>query len=78
MCEKKLSGIKISILTLGCKVNAYESDAMAALLKSEGAEMVDTADPADVYIINTCSVTNIGTENRDRCYIGLEKCPKIQ
>ena len=59
MCEKKLSGIKISILTLGCKVNAYESDAMAALLKSEGAEMVDSIDPADVYIINTCSVTNI-------------------
>ncbi|MCR5585223.1 MAG: tRNA (N(6)-L-threonylcarbamoyladenosine(37)-C(2))-methylthiotransferase MtaB [Lachnospiraceae bacterium] len=59
MCEKKLDGVKIAILTLGCKVNAYESDAMMSLLTAEGAVATDFEQVADVYIINTCSVTNI-------------------
>ncbi len=59
MCEKKLKGVRIAILSLGCKVNSYESDAMMSLLTAEGAEAVDFDKTADVYIINTCSVTNI-------------------
>ncbi len=59
MCEKMFEGVKIAILTLGCKVNAYESDAMTSLLAAEGAEIKDFNDTADVYIVNTCSVTNI-------------------
>ncbi len=59
MCEKKLNGVRIAILTLGCKVNSYESDAMASLLSAEGAEITDFENTADVYLINTCSVTNI-------------------
>ncbi len=59
MCEKKLEGIKVAILTLGCKVNSYESDAMMSLLTAEGAVNTAFEEKADVYIVNTCSVTNI-------------------
>ena len=55
----RLNDKRIAILTLGCKVNAYESDAMAELLSKSGAEIVDFEEDADVYIVNTCSVTNI-------------------
>ena len=44
---------------LGCKVNSYETEAMEQLLEAAGYEIVPFAPGADVYIINTCSVTNI-------------------
>ncbi|MCI8402313.1 MAG: tRNA (N(6)-L-threonylcarbamoyladenosine(37)-C(2))-methylthiotransferase MtaB [Lachnospiraceae bacterium] len=44
---------------LGCKVNAYETEAMIQQLKGEGYEIVPFEEKADVYIINTCTVTNI-------------------
>ncbi|MFR1831715.1 MAG: tRNA (N(6)-L-threonylcarbamoyladenosine(37)-C(2))-methylthiotransferase MtaB [Lachnospiraceae bacterium] len=44
---------------LGCKVNAYETEAMQQLLETAGYQIVDFSQKADVYIINTCSVTNI-------------------
>lgn len=44
---------------LGCKVNAYETDAMAQNLKENGYEIVPFEPGADVYVINTCTVTNI-------------------
>ena len=50
---------KAAFLTLGCKVNQYETDAMEEILEKEGYEIVDFHDSADVYVINTCSVTNI-------------------
>ncbi len=50
---------KIAIYTLGCKVNQYESDSMMDLLKKEGCNIVSFSEFADVYIINTCSVTNM-------------------
>jgi len=50
---------KAAIHTLGCKVNTYESDAMRELLVSAGYEIVPFSDKADVYIVNTCSVTNV-------------------
>ncbi len=45
--------------TLGCKVNAYETDAMEQILTARGYKIVSFEEAADVYIINTCSVTNI-------------------
>ncbi len=45
--------------TLGCKVNAYETDAMEQILTARGYKIVSFEEVADVYIINTCSVTNI-------------------
>lgn len=50
---------KVAFLTLGCKVNQYETDAMRELLEADGYEIVDFKESADVYIINTCSVTNM-------------------
>ncbi|WP_041423861.1 tRNA (N(6)-L-threonylcarbamoyladenosine(37)-C(2))-methylthiotransferase MtaB [Thermosediminibacter oceani] len=51
---------KVAFYTLGCKVNQYESDAMAELFKNRGYELVGFDDVADVYVINTCTVTNEG------------------
>ena len=45
--------------TLGCKVNQYETDAMNELFDSAGYRIVDFSEPADVYVINTCTVTNM-------------------
>ena len=50
--------MKISVLTLGCKVNKYESDALIFELKERGFETTDKLEEADAYIINTCAVTN--------------------
>ena len=50
---------KAGTLTLGCKVNQYETDAVTELLENAGYQMVPFEEEADVYIINTCSVTNM-------------------
>ena len=50
---------KAAFHTLGCKVNAYETEAMTELLKKDGYEIVPFTEAADVYVINTCAVTNI-------------------
>ena len=50
--------MKVGILTLGCKVNMYESEFVANELKKAGYEIANFNDFCDVYIINTCSVTN--------------------
>lgn len=50
---------KAAFHNLGCKVNAYETQAMEHLLKEAGYEIVSFEEQADVYIINTCTVTNI-------------------
>ncbi len=51
---------KVAFTTIGCKVNFYDSQAMAELFKDKGYEIVDFDDFADVYVINTCTVTNFG------------------
>lgn len=48
----------VGILTLGCKVNTYESEYIIHLLKEAGYQIKDFDDTCDVYIINTCTVTN--------------------
>jgi len=50
--------MKFAIETLGCKVNTYESNVMMDVLKNKGYEFVDFNSLADIYIINTCTVTN--------------------
>lgn len=50
---------KAALHNLGCKVNAYETEAMQEMLEDAGYEIVPFKEGADVYIINTCTVTNI-------------------
>ena len=50
---------KVALHNLGCKVNAYETEAMQQILEEKGYEIVPFAPGADIYIINTCTVTNI-------------------
>ena len=52
-------GNKVALHNLGCKVNAYEIEAMQQLLEEAGYEIVPFEPGADIYVINTCSVTNI-------------------
>lgn len=51
---------KIAFITLGCKVNLYDTEAMAELFTEKGYKVVDFEEYADVYLINTCTVTNLG------------------
>lgn len=50
----------VAFHTLGCKVNFYETEGIWQLFKNEGYEQTDFEKPADVYVINTCTVTNTG------------------
>ncbi len=50
---------KVALHNLGCKVNAYETEAMQEMLANNGYEIVPFKEGADIYIINTCTVTNI-------------------
>ena len=51
--------MKVALHNLGCKVNAYETEAMQELLEQKGYEIVPFKEGADVYVINTCTVTNM-------------------
>lgn len=51
--------MKIAFLTLGCKVNSYETEKMKIQFETEGYEIVSFSEKADVYVVNTCTVTNI-------------------
>src|SRR3954453_4516985 len=51
---------KVAFHTLGCKVNHYETEAIWQLFKQEGYDRVEFEASSDVYIINTCTVTNTG------------------
>ena len=59
---------KVSIITLGCKQNKYESDCMAEILSRKGYEVIDTLEYADIYVLNTCAVTN-EAEKKSRQHI---------
>lgn len=53
------SEIRVAVITLGCKVNKYESDCMKEKLVKAGFTLAEPEDLADFYIVNTCSVTNM-------------------
>lgn len=73
----------VGILTLGCKVNTYESEYVMNLLKEHGYEIKDFNDICDIYIINTCTVTNTSDikskkmirsaikRNKDACVVAM-------
>ena len=50
---------KAAFRTLGCKVNSYETEVMMQKLQEKGYQIVPFDEIADVYIVNTCTVTNI-------------------
>ena len=50
----------VAFYTLGCKVNQNETEALGALFKNHGYSVVDFNEKADVYVINTCTVTHLG------------------
>ena len=60
--------MRIAFHTLGCKVNQYETEAMKEAFVSRGATIVGEDESADVYIVNTCTVTNIA-DRKSRQYI---------
>lgn len=51
---------RVAFTTLGCKVNQFETEVIEGLFKRQGYEIVDYDNVADVYVINTCSVTHLG------------------
>lgn len=57
--ENRLLDKKVAFLSLGCKVNTYETEAIKQQFKSYGAEICEFDEKADVYVVNTCTVTNI-------------------
>lgn len=65
--------MKISFLTLGCKVNQYEADQIARTLRSRGHEVSTELEPADVFILSTCAVTNEAERKSRQMISKLEK-----
>ena len=73
-----LQGKRAAIVTLGCKVNQYETDAMYGMLKEAGVMMVDPKEAADIYIVNTCSVTNMAErKSRQMLHRAKKKNPDV-
>lgn len=64
--------MKVAFYTLGCKVNQYETDIMKKQFKDSGYQIVEFDEKADVYVINSCSVTNLATR-KTRQYISRAK-----
>lgn len=60
---------KVGMLTLGCRVNQYETEAMAEKFVKDGYDVVDFNDYADVYVVNTCTVTSM-SDKKSRQMIG--------
>ena len=66
--EKGKIEVKVAFHTLGCKVNQYETEALCLQFKNRGYEVVGDTDYADVYVINTCTVTGLA-DRKSRQYI---------
>ena len=67
---------KIAFYTLGCKVNQSDTASMERLFREAGYEIVDFADKADIYLINTCVVTNMGQKkSRQMIHRAIRKNP---
>ncbi|MCR5687460.1 MAG: tRNA (N(6)-L-threonylcarbamoyladenosine(37)-C(2))-methylthiotransferase MtaB [Lachnospiraceae bacterium] len=63
---------KVAFHNLGCKVNSYELDGISQMFQKRGYEIVDFAQKADVYVVNTCTVTNIA-DHKSRQMLGRAK-----
>lgn len=68
---------RVAFLTLGCKVNFYETEKMMEQFQIAGFEIVDFSDSADIYIVNTCTVTNIADrKSRQMLHRAKKKNPQ--
>ena len=59
----------VALHNLGCKVNSYELDVVQQMLQENGYNIVPFDQKADIYIVNTCTVTNIADRKADKCFI---------
>jgi len=66
--------MKVGFITLGCKVNIYESNALKEALENNGFEVKEASDDCDVFVINTCSVTNMADAKSRKM---IRKCIKM-
>ncbi|MCL6615456.1 MAG: MiaB/RimO family radical SAM methylthiotransferase, partial [Firmicutes bacterium] len=57
MVKEETIPLRIALTTLGCKANQYDTEAIAALFRARGYEVIPFPGPAEIYVINTCSVT---------------------
>ena len=72
----ELKGLRFAMHNLGCKVNSYEAEAMSEAILKEGATLVPFQEEADIYLINTCSVTNIADrKSRQMIHQAKERNP---
>ena len=68
MQNTKETAKKACLISLGCKVNKYEIECMANILSQNGWDVTLKQEPADLYVVNTCAVTNEG-EKKSRQFI---------
>ena len=66
--------MKVGFITLGCKVNIYESNALKEALENNGFEVKEASEDCDVFVINTCSVTNMADAKSRKM---IRKCIKM-
>ena len=66
--------LKVASFALGCKVNQYESRAVGNLFKEKGYILTDIDSSADIYVINTCTVTNLGDKKSRQL---IRKCRRL-
>ncbi len=79
MPHKKAKKIRVAITTLGCKVNQYESASFQSSFMARGVEIVPFSQRADIYVINTCAVTNkAGAQSRQTIRRALKKNSKAR
>jgi threonylcarbamoyladenosine tRNA methylthiotransferase MtaB len=71
--------MKVALFTIGCKLNQYETQAIAEQLEECGFERVDFSQPAEIYVINTCTVTKESDySSRQAIYRAKRKSPQAQ
>lgn len=70
--ENNKRKMRVAVFTLGCKVNQYETDLMMKSFVDSGYDIVDFKEKADIYVINSCSVTNMSTR-KTRQYLSRAK-----
>ncbi len=74
---RKDKGMKVAFLTLGCKVNFYETERMMEQFQRLGFDVVDFTEPSDIYIVNTCTVTNMADrKSRQMLHRAKKKNPE--
>ena len=66
--------MKVAFMTLGCKVNFYETEKMMEKFQQAGFEVIEKVEKADIFVINTCTVTNMAArKSRQMIHRGKKK-----